>query len=800
MVFSVVYFILAGTGLAAVSEFRVNTYTTGTQVTPAIASNDEGSFVIAWSSFGQDGSFFGIYAQRYDRNGNPAGEEFRVNTQTADIQDNPAVAMDAAGNFVVCWQSILQDGDGYGIYVQRYDRNGTPLGVEFKANTHIASHQAFPAIAMNAAGGFVVVWTSFDQDAALTYGIYAQRFDGSGNPSGNEFQVNTHTASDQKSPSIAMNAAGSFVVAWESFGQDAAGTYGIYAQRYDLNGTPLGTEFKVNTHTASNQAAPSVAMNAAGNFVVAWQSLGQDEAGTWGIYAQRYDLNGIALGAEFKVNTHTASDQAKPSMAMNAAGNFAIAWESLGQDAAGTYGIYAQRYDANGLPLGTEFKVNTHTVSNQQFTSMAMSTAGNFVVVWQSFDQDAALTYGIYAQRFDPNGNLIGSESPVNTFTPSVQRDPAAAMDAGGNFVIAWESDLQDGSGNGVYAQRFDRSGNPLGLEFKVNTHTLNNQNDPSVAMDAVGNFVIAWESDLQDGSGNGVYAQRFDRSGNPLGLEFKVNTFTAGSQSNPAVAMDRQGNFVIVWQSFGQDEAASLGIYAQRFDAGGNPLGIEFKVNTFVVGDQDTPDVAMNPEGRFLIVWESFGQDAALASGIYAQRFDADGNPAGGEFRVNTHTADSQDDPKVAMDGEGNFVVVWESNLQDGSVDGVYAQRFDRDGTPLGIEFRVNTHTPESQDTPDVVMDRDGNFIIAWESTLQDGSVSGVYARRYDRDGNPGGGEFRINTVSDDDQGAPTLAMAPHGQWVIAWESFGQDGSDFGVFMKLFIKNFGIYLPLILR
>jgi hypothetical protein len=318
--------------------------------------------------------------------------------------------------------------------------------------------------------------------------------------------------------------------------------------------------------------------------------------------------------------------------------------------------------------------------------------------------------------------------------------------------------------------------------------------------MDAVGNFVIAWESDLQDGSGNGVYAQRFDRSGNPLGLEFKVNTFTAGSQSNPAVAMDRQGNFVIVWQSFGQDEAASLGIYAQRFDAGGNPLGIEFKVNTFVVGDQDTPDVAMNPEGRFLIVWESFGQDAALASGIYAQRFDADGNPAGGEFRVNTHTADSQDDPKVAMDGEGNFVVVWESNLQDGSVDGVYAQRFDRDGTPLGIEFRVNTHTPESQDTPDVVMDRDGNFIIAWESTLQDGSVSGVYARRYDRDGNPGGGEFRINTVSDDDQGAPTLAMAPHGQWVIAWESFGQDGSDFGVFMKLFIKNFGIYLPLILR
>ena len=318
--------------------------------------------------------------------------------------------------------------------------------------------------------------------------------------------------------------------------------------------------------------------------------------------------------------------------------------------------------------------------------------------------------------------------------------------------------------------------------------------------MDAVGNFVIAWESNLQDGAGLGVYAQRYGADGTPLGGEFKVNTFTAGSQSNPAVALDRQGNFLIVWQSVGQDEAASFGIYAQRFDSGGNPLGIEFKVNTFTADDQDTPDVAMNPEGRFVIVWESLGQDAPGSSGIYAQRFDADGNPAGGEFRVNTHTADSQDDPKVAMDREGNFVVVWESNLQDGSNDGVYAQRFDRNGTPLGIEFRVNTYTLGDQDTPDVVMDREGNFVIAWESTDQDGSADGVYARRYDRDGNPLGGEFRINTVTDGNQGTPALAMAPHGQWVIAWDSFGQDGDDNGVFMKLFIKNMMSYLPLLFR
>ena len=84
MVVSVVYFILAGTGLAAVSEFRVNTYTAIDQMTPALAMNDDGNIVIAWQSNLQDGSFFGIYAQRYDRYGNPVGDEFRVNTQTVD--------------------------------------------------------------------------------------------------------------------------------------------------------------------------------------------------------------------------------------------------------------------------------------------------------------------------------------------------------------------------------------------------------------------------------------------------------------------------------------------------------------------------------------------------------------------------------------------------------------------------------------------------------------------------------------------------------------------------------------------
>ncbi len=86
-------------------EFRVNTHTTGVQVGPSIVADDDGDFVIAWSSLGQDGSGYGIYAQRYATNGTPQGAEFRVNTFTTNSQVNASVAMDADGDFVIAWNS-----------------------------------------------------------------------------------------------------------------------------------------------------------------------------------------------------------------------------------------------------------------------------------------------------------------------------------------------------------------------------------------------------------------------------------------------------------------------------------------------------------------------------------------------------------------------------------------------------------------------------------------------------------------------------------------------------------------------
>jgi hypothetical protein len=268
---------------------------------------------------------------------------------------------------------------------------------------------------------------------------------------------------------------------------------------------------------------------------------------------------------------------------------------------------------------------------------------------------------------------------PVNTYTFSVQQDPAVAMDAAGNFVVTWESWGQDGSWLGIYAQRYTAAGVKVGSEFRVNSYTTGYQWSPAVAMDAAGNFVVTWMSNRQDGSGFGIYAQRYNAAGEAVGSEFRVNSYTADFQVSPAVAMDAAGNFVVTWRSYGQDGSDS-GIYAQRYNAAGVALGSEFRVNSYTAGYQSSLAVAMDAAGNFVVTWESDGQDGS-GSGIYAQRYNAAGVALGSEFRVNSYTIDDQRAPAVAMDAAGNFVVTWTSYGQDGFDSGIYAQRYNAAG-----------------------------------------------------------------------------------------------------------------------
>ena len=389
----------------------------------------------------------------------PAGGEFRVNSVTSDDQANGAttndfgsrraVAADPSGNFIVTWSSKNQDGSGWGVYAQRYNAAGAAQGGAFRVNTSVANDQVDASIAVDDAGNFVIVWASKDQDGN-NWGIYAQRYDAGGAAQGTEFRVNTSTNKEQLGPSIAMDSSGDFVIAWSSKDQDGD-NWGVYAKRFNANGAVQGGEFRVNTSTSKEQTAASVAMDDDGDFVVTWSSKDQD-GDNWGVYAKRYNAAGLVQGSDFLVNTFTAKDQAFSSVGMDADGNFVVTWSSKDED-GDNWGVYAQRYDALGMAQGTAFQVNQSTAKEQMHSSVSLDVDGDFVITWSSKDQDGS-GWGIYARQFDAAGTAKTGETLVNGTTSGDQEYSSAAMDAQGNFVVAWSGN-GPGDTEGVFAQRF---------------------------------------------------------------------------------------------------------------------------------------------------------------------------------------------------------------------------------------------------------------------------------------------------------------------------------------------------------
>jgi hypothetical protein len=331
---------------------------------------------------------------------------------------------------------------------------------------------------------------------------------------------------------------------------------------------------------------------------------------------------------------------------------------------------------------------------------------------------------GVFAQRFVSGGARLGYEFQVNTYTTTYQIFATVAMNGAGDFVVAWTSYGQDGGLRGVFAQRFASSGAPLGGEFQVNSSTLGNQEGAHVAIDDDGDFVVVWWSSPY-GTYSDALARRFSSAGSPVGAELQIELSTAQFVSATDVAMDADGDFIVIGlASFG----AAQPLLAQRFSSTGVA--------------QDLPPLIVSPtgagigraafvaDGGFVVVWESADGDD---SGVFARTFASTGLPLDDAFLVNEHTIDRQAEPDVAIDAIGDFVVTWAGLGQDGSSYGVFRRSFSSAGTATTHELQVNSHTPTAQHFPAVAMSDEGDFVIAWSSGYgQDGSLTGIFAQRF--------------------------------------------------------------------
>lgn len=371
-------------------------------------------------------------------------------------------------------------------------------------------------------------------------------------------RCNSYTGDDQFDSQIIALKDGGYLVCWTSIGQYSSAD--IFAQRYDANGTKVGAETRINTTSTSNdQAEPSMTLLRDGSYVIAWH-----DAATGHSFFQRFSSSGSKLGGEVRMNT--GSEAEDPIITALAGGGFVATWQR--ENLSSGYDLYQQRFDAAGNKLGSETRVNTTISGDQESQQVIGLSGGGYVVIWESVGQDGS-GLGLYSQRFAADGSKLGGETRINTTTASDQHDAAIAALKNGGYVVTWES--SNGVTDDIYMQRYDATGNRIGSETRVNTTTSEDQDDPSITVLNNGSYVITWTSDGQDGSGDGIYMQRYDSAGNKLGGETRVNSSITGDQEDSTVIALADGGFLVSWTH--SIDGGAMDVFSQRYDAGGNKL-----------------------------------------------------------------------------------------------------------------------------------------------------------------------------------------------------------------------------------
>ena len=324
--------------------------------------------------------------------------------------------------------------------------------------------------------------------------------------------------------------------------------------------------------------------------------------------------------------------------------------------------------------------------------------------------------------------------------------------------------------------------------EILINRTQDNAQTEPVLSViDSSENIAIVWvsygQADLN--SETDIYMRKFNKDLSPIGDELLINDSQIGLQEKPQIASNQNGNYVVVWTSFEREDSENFfDIKAKVFQHNGL-ISEEILVNSYQPHTQNRPQVDMNNKGEFIVVWESWYQDGS-DRGIYAQYFNNDGSKNGNEFLVNTSTSYSQCKASVSFFYDNKFIIVWESWDEAEIGYNLYAKIFDENLNVVLDEFLVNNHMDNYQWYSDVTTYSDNSFDIVWCSWEQDGSDGGIYLKSFNKDYNQVSEEVLVNSSTKYYQWLPKISKLNNNRKAVIWSSWNIDGSREGVYYKL--------------
>ncbi|HEX9942824.1 MAG TPA: hypothetical protein VGG03_12460 [Thermoanaerobaculia bacterium] len=389
---------------AQTAPFPVSGCTNCRQERPAVAGSASG-FLVVWEG-SSAADLKGISGRLFSNLGTPQAADFLVNKEVAPDQYDAAVTRDLQGNFIVVWSAVANGNSK--IMAQKFQANGAPAGNAFKVNQDPAGTPTIPAdfnpaVARTNDGGFVVAWISLLPTSDPSQGprpqVLARRFNANGTPLRAQVKVSTGLVNGDR-PDVCVDTAGRPLVVWASvdeFRPFEANKSGVSLRRLSARGVPEGTkEAVVTAPTAGSTVKAAVSCGLGNTFVVVWHSDQAPAVDQTDVLGQRFNRTGSKLGPVFRVNATTSGFQKSPAISHDAQGNFVVVWQA---DLGTREGIFGRRFNAGGAATGLDFEVlsGPKTAAAPANPDVAhLGTAGNFVVVWQAGDQ------AVFGRLFTP--------------------------------------------------------------------------------------------------------------------------------------------------------------------------------------------------------------------------------------------------------------------------------------------------------------------------------------------------------------------------------------------------------------
>ncbi|WP_067560714.1 FecR domain-containing protein [Halofilum ochraceum] len=255
-----------------------------------------------------------------------------------------------------------------------------------------------------------------------------------------------------------------------------------------------------------------------------------------------------------------------------------------------------------------------------------------------------------------------------------------------------------------------------------------------------------------------------------PLTDEFELAADTANTnQQTPDVAMADDGRFVAVWADGGE-------IFAQRYAADGSATGAEIAVpraDPAATGARGGVTVAMDDDGDFAVAWDvyyGFTGPTSYSEEVIFQRYNADGTENGSPVFANDDVAaGDQVNPDIALDGDGDIVVTWQGYYDSVDTDSITYRLFDASSGALTSSQQAPSNTAGTTVQPSVASSGFGQFVIGWRYV----GTNEIQARRFAANGSPLAATLQVAAGSSGPLGNPDVAVDDDGDFAVAWDDY---------------------------